>query len=184
MTDKLYQQIEIWKDIPGYEGLYQVSNFGRVKSLKRIDSLGRISKETILKHDINKKGYFRVCLYKNNRIKQSVHRLVAKSFLGVSDLQVNHINGNKNDNRLENIEYVTNRENQSHRFLGKGTSKYTGVYWNKERSKWQAQINIKGKTIQLGRFVLEERAKKAYEDALCKYKIKNKYSEVERILLK
>ena len=96
--------MEIWKDIIGYEGLYQVSDFGNIKNKKGL----------ILK-PVCRKGYLSIGLYKNNIYKRfSIHRLVMLSFVGSSQLQVNHINGNKKDNRLCNLEYCTNSENIRH----------------------------------------------------------------------
>lgn len=106
---------EIWKDIPNYEGLYQVSDLGRVRSFDRIDALGRLRRGRILKHSIVL-GYNKLtlCGRDGSRKEIKVHRLVMLAFCGWSDLQVNHINGIKTDNRLENLEYVTNRENSIH----------------------------------------------------------------------
>ena len=101
---------EIWKDIPNYEGMYQVSNLGRIKSLK-------FGKEKIIKLDLDSKGYLRVRLSNNNiSERKKVHRLVMLVFMGSSDLQVNHKNGIKSDNRLENLEYCTASENVRHAF--------------------------------------------------------------------
>lgn len=99
-------KIEIWKDIPNYEGLYQVSNLGNVRSVKR-----NSQKKPFKNHS----GYLRVNLFKNGKgVKHSVHRLVLLGFIGESDLHVNHINAIKDDNRLENLEYVTPKENSRH----------------------------------------------------------------------
>lgn len=87
---------EIWKDIKNYEGLYQVSNLGRIKSLPRN---GTILSEKIIKTKPNKCGYLRICLHKNNtKSFWSVHRLVAQAFISNPNnyLQVNHKNRNKN----------------------------------------------------------------------------------------
>ena len=101
---------EIWKDIPEYEGVYQVSNLGRVRSLKW-------GKQRILKGGKNPKGYSLASLCKDgNVITNKIHRLVMLAFVGESDLQVNHINGIKTDNRLENLEYCTGPENIQHAF--------------------------------------------------------------------
>lgn len=97
---------EIWKPIKGFEGFYDVSNFGRVRSLYR--------KEKILKSAKDKDGYLIVGLYKNGKGKTyMVHRLVWEAFRGSipKGMQVNHINENKTDNRLENLELVTPKEN-------------------------------------------------------------------------
>jgi len=99
---------EIWKDIPNYEGMYQVSNLGRVKSLK-------FEKERILKPTPDKDGYYNVSLYEGGEVKTNkIHRLVMLAFFGESDLEVNHINGIKADNRFENLEYCTPSENIQH----------------------------------------------------------------------
>jgi hypothetical protein len=101
---------EIWKDVPEYEGHYQVSNLGRVKSLKR-------GKNKILKTRDNGRGYMQVSLRKEGERKRFlVHRLVMFTFLGESDMDVNHINGIKTDNHLENLEYCTRSENIQHAY--------------------------------------------------------------------
>ena len=100
---------EIWKDIKGFEGLYRVSNLGRVKSLKRPYRL----KEKILKPLITK-GYYQVELCKNSIAKfYKVHRLVWEAFNGSipENMQVNHLNEIKTDNRLENLNLMTAKEN-------------------------------------------------------------------------
>ena len=100
--------MEIWKDIEGFEGLYQVSNLGRTKRLYKND------KEKILKPFSNKDGYLRVNLCKEGKSKQSkVHRLVAKAFIPNLDnkSQVNHRDENKSNNKVENLEWVTSKEN-------------------------------------------------------------------------
>lgn len=111
---------EIWKDIEGYEGLYQVSNFGEVKSLERTKTNGKgIVKieEKILTQNITNWGYYRVALYKNGTRKyHRVHRLVAKAFIDNPNNkeQVNHIDGNKLNNHVSNLEWCTRLENMYH----------------------------------------------------------------------
>ena len=103
---------EEWRDIPNYEG-YQVSNLGRVKSLERIDARGYRLKEKILKPKLVR-GYYQVCLFKQAiKKKYLVHRLVWSAFNGSipEGLQVNHINEIKSDNRLENLNLMTPKEN-------------------------------------------------------------------------
>ena len=101
---------EIWKSIPEFEGIYEVSNLGEVKSIK-------FNKEKILKLDKNTHGYNQIKLYLNgNRKWYLVHRLVCSAFLNSNllsnaDLVVNHINGIRDDNRLENLEIISQIEN-------------------------------------------------------------------------
>lgn len=113
---------EIWKDIKNYEGLYQISNKGRVKSLlkERISGRYRIVmtyKERILKLGLNSQGYPKICLSKNGKAKTfRVNRLVLAAFKGETSLECNHIDGNKENNRVENLEYCTNSENKKHAY--------------------------------------------------------------------
>lgn len=105
--------MEIWRDVEGYEGLYQVSNLGRVKSLSRVFSKGT----KILKPLKINSGYFIVNLWKNNRCTHKlIHRLVANEFIDNPHKKkcVNHIDGNKENNNINNLEWVTPSENLSH----------------------------------------------------------------------
>jgi|SRR6185369_903039 len=157
--------IEEWKDIDGYNGSYQVSNLGRVKSVGRYTDTkafgGGVYKihEKILKSDIINGGYLRITLCLNNKTKRFiVHRLVAISFIpNPSNLpHVNHKNGVKTDNYVSNLEWCTPSQNEkhSHRFLGKTSPEakmvldlQTGIYYD---SIAQAAIakNIKVHTLQ------------------------------------
>lgn len=105
---------EVWKDVLGYKGLYKVSNLGNIKSLPR---KGTIKTEKLLKPKIDKDGYLCVTLYKNNSRKNYyVHRIVAMSFINnYNNLpQVNHIDGNKQNNNTNNLEWCTNQDNIQH----------------------------------------------------------------------
>ena len=104
---------EIWKNIPKYEGLYQASPRGNIKSLYR---------NKILRYEISKNGYCQVMLCKNKRQKLLyVHRLVAMTYLNNFNekLQVNHKDGNKQNNNINNLEMVTCKENIQHSFKNK-----------------------------------------------------------------
>lgn len=109
--------MEIWKDVKDYEGLYQVSNLGRVKSLSRTDSKGRFRKEKVLKLGNNGNGYIQISLCKNGVVKRtSVHRLVAYAFVPKTkgfDI-VNHIDENPSNNRANNLEWCTQQYNTNY----------------------------------------------------------------------
>jgi hypothetical protein len=165
---------EIWRDIPNFEGYYQVSNLGRVKSLERKikDALNRyrVCKERIKAQAIDTNGYKIVCLCKNGKQKiYKIHKLVAMAFLnhipcGHKEV-VDHIDNDKMNNNLSNLQLTTMRHNSSKDRIN-GTSKYTGVYWGKKRKKWVAKIKIDGVNIFLGRFENELEAHEAYQNAL------------------
>jgi hypothetical protein len=106
-------QNEIWKQIPNYEGLYDVSNLGRVRSYQ---NFGFALKDNpkMMKQTKNKYGYVGLTLCKKGKREQvEVHRIVARAFLPHSGcgMQIDHINGVKTDNRVENLEWVTPKEN-------------------------------------------------------------------------
>lgn len=109
--------LEKWKNIMGYEGIYQVSSLGRIKSTK--------GKEKILKPRIFKRGYLGVALRKNGTTKQYyIHRLVAETFIANKDNlpQVNHINGLKCDNNIKNLEWISSSNNMKHAYINKLTN--------------------------------------------------------------
>jgi hypothetical protein len=132
---------EIWKDIKGYEGLYQISNLGRVKALEKTIKSGELYrivsnyKEKILKVDLAN-GYLVVSLCKNGTIKKiSTHRLVALSFIGDSNLTVNHKNGIKTDNRIENLEWASHSDQQKHAIrAGLRKNQYLDTSINEEKA--------------------------------------------------
>jgi hypothetical protein len=98
---------EVWRDIPGYEGRYQASNLGRIRSQAR----------GVLKPFKNKNGYLIATLYNQGKVRTGVHRLVALTFIPNPEdkPQINHKDGNKENNNLNNLEWVTCSENNLHR---------------------------------------------------------------------
>lgn len=117
---------EIWKNIEGYENLYQVSSKGRVKSLERIDNNNHPVKERILKCHKQNNGYLMVYLSKNGKRKHHlIHRLVAQAFIPnhKNKSEVDHINTDRTDNRVENLRWVTRSENQNNPLTKKKLSK-------------------------------------------------------------
>lgn len=130
---------EEWKEIPGFNGAYMVSNYGRVLSVSRIVRSGKTNfvktKDIIMTKRPNKKGYDKVCLNLNGKTKSVfVHRLVAIAFIANPNNkpQVNHIDGNKSNNLVSNLEWCTNGENQIHAYR-LGLNKVTGRAGRKKR---------------------------------------------------
>jgi len=164
---------EIWKDIPNYEGIYQVSNLGRIKSLSRkIRSCHRVyfSKEKILKPCWTDKAYHIVNLCKDKKRKTlKVHQLVAVMFLNHTpcgyDKVVDHIDNNPLNNHVDNLQLISNRQNLSKDKKNK-TSKYTGVGWHKASNSWRSRIYIDKKNVLLGNFDNEYDAHLAYQNKL------------------
>lgn len=171
--------MEEFRDIPGYEGIYQVSNIGNVKSLARtiIRSNGRkmSTKEKILKPHQQQK-YLGINLCKKDKNKHyKVHTLVAMAFLnhilnGHIGLVVDHIDNDSLNNNLENLQLITQRENTSKDRTG-GTSQYVGVAWDKQSKKWHSRILINRKYEHLGFFKCELKASEAYQKALKDYEL-------------
>lgn len=161
---------EIWKSVKGYEGYYEVSSFGNVRRVTRLvnclsNSL-RTVKERIIKQRVNPEGRYYVTLCKEGRKETfKTHRLVAMAFLNHIPcgykLVVDHINNNPLDNRVENLQIITSRENVSKDRKNK-TSKYRGVWFCKTNNVWKSEIKIGGKRFNLGRFLVEEEARDAY----------------------
>lgn len=152
---------EIWKDIKGYEGYYQVSNMGRVKSCERIDNTNHKIREKILKPKTEKNGYLRVHLRTPNTSKYIlIHRLVAESFLPNSNnkLCIDHINTDRKDNRVENLRWVTHKENinnpitllkKKNANLGNKNPMYGVISWENKRSRKVVQLTKNGEIIGL-----------------------------------
>jgi hypothetical protein len=158
--------IEVWKAINGYEGYYEVSNLGRVRSI-------RYNPHRILRgNSVN--GYIQYSLSVNGSRKCIYgHQLVAIAFLGHKPnghkLVCNHKNFNRADNSVSNLEIITQRENTSRSHI-KSRSKYVGVSWFNRDSKWLAKILVKGRQKHIGLFESEIEASKAYNEYLNKLK--------------
>ena len=151
------QQEEVWKDVSGYEGLYKISNYGRVMIMSRFQDKGRFShfsKQRTKLQFKNQRGYLRIGLIKNGKNKNfSVHRLVAEAFIPNPENkeQINHIDGNKENNHTSNLEWCTGKENCTHAFKN-------GLNWcrNKgrinlinKRTKQVIQLNDFGQLINV-----------------------------------
>jgi hypothetical protein len=165
---------EIFKDIKGYEGMYQVSNTGKVKSLQRFDALNRIVKERILKHTFFR-GYPAVALYDENgkRKNITIHKLMAIAFLNHKPcgykIVIDHIDHNRANNHLSNLRLISQRKNTDKRHL-RSSSKYIGVDWCKSAKKWRARILINNESKCLGLFANEFEAYQSYIEALKEFK--------------
>ena len=134
---------EVWKDVAGYEGVYQVSNLGRVRSVDRTvqysDGRKGIYKGKTLKPSKSKKrrNYLYVTLsYNQKTMYKSVHRLVAETFIENTGnkSEVNHIDGDKDNNKVSNLEWVTSKENSEHAvkngLLPSGQDSYKAIFTN------------------------------------------------------
>lgn len=151
---------EQWKDIPDYEGVYMISDLGRVKSLNyRRKKIPRIKKQFTANH-----GYNNCQLFTKTK---TIHQLVAICFLNHTpcghELVVNHKDNFKQNNKASNLELVSNRQNTNQSHL-KTTSKYVGVSWHKKSKKWIVRIRHGRKQKYLGTYLNEIDAHNVYEN--------------------
>lgn len=137
---------EIWKDIPNYERLYQVSNLGRIKSLY-------YSKEKILTPKIDKDGYLLINLYKNHKSRTfKIHRIVAQVFLSNPNnyTEVNHKDENKKNNKVDNLEFCTHIYNQNYGSKNDWCSKKVNQYdLNGNYIKTYSSLNKASKELNI-----------------------------------
>lgn len=169
---------EIWKDIIGLEGYYMISNVGNIKSLAREVSNGkstRVIEERILNPGLNAQGYYSINLTKDNKLQRKlVHRLIAIHFIDNPNglPHVNHRDGIRTNNSIDNLEWVTSRENACH---GANSGKYVGVTFSKRAKKWQSNIFVDKKLKHIGYFLTLEEAYEARVKYELDNNIKNKY---------
>lgn len=171
---------EIWLPIAGYENLYEVSNLGRVRSLTReivtSNKKGYWLKGKLIKPFAKENLYQHVCLCKAGKPKSIyLHRIVAKAFLPNPDNkpQVNHINGNPQDNRVENLEWVTVSENHRHAYdvlkrPGANTGR-TGALCHK--SKPVKMLDLTGSIIKVFPAVVEASRQLSIREDIIRYHI-------------
>jgi D-arabinose 1-dehydrogenase-like Zn-dependent alcohol dehydrogenase len=161
--------MEIWKTITDFTN-YEVSSYGNVRN--KITNY-------ILKPIKHSTGYSVINLCGNNTRKTTrLHKIVATHFIynEFNDECINHINGIKSDNRVENLEWISQRENVTHSYLKiKKTSKYHGVSFSKSRNKFIARVRIDNKVKSLGWFINEIDAYNEVLNFLKENNIKNKY---------
>lgn len=135
---------EIWKDIKYFEGMYQVSNFGRVRSVDRFDNMGRLRKGNIKVSRDNGHGYLAVQMYRDNKPKvRYVHRLVAQTFIDNPDNkpEVHHIDSDRSNNKLDNLQWVTSKENNN--FPEHIKAMQSNESWAKQRQDAMAKARDK-----------------------------------------
>ena len=171
--------MEKWKDIDGYEGHYQISNTGLIKSLERFAFNGYKMyklKEKILKQNIVGSGYLTVTLSLESKVKRFyIHQLVASHFLQKKEgsyIVVNHVDGIKTNNNLLNLEYTTQSKNISHSYNtglrdNKSESGYKGV--RPYGKRYMARISRNNKSTYIGMYDTAEEAHKAYLIAIDEY---------------
>lgn len=162
---------EVWRAVPSYKGLYEVSNMGNVRSVPAPGIKGRGNYYRELSKGLNRYGYHVVSLSKRDKRKlKTVHRLVAEAFLDDYSelLHVDHISGDRSDSRLANLRMSTQTQNMGNSQKSKSitSSKYKGVYWNKRDKRWIARINKDKKMVWCKYFKDEIAAAHAYDKKL------------------
>lgn len=169
--------IEEWRDIEGYEGYYQVSNFGNIRNTK--------TNYIIKLSDINSVGYYRVTLYKPIKKRFFVHRLVAYHFCNGYDekLIVNHKDGNKQNNNANNLEWITHSKNDLHAY-NHGLRKISGAAIE-QKKKSERKVILTNINTEIDEFIFNNYKEcaeyfglnKTYVQQCCRgiYLLKRKY---------
>lgn len=170
---------EFFKPIPEFETNYSITITGIVKTLERVVSNSHrtfIQKERILKQYKDKDGYAIVYFFINKKILiKKVHRLVMLAFVGESKLTVNHIDGDKSNNNLSNLEYATNQENVRHQKRLLNPLKIPGVNWHEKTGSWMARFTLNKKRTHIGMFETEQEAANAVIQKMAEHNISLKY---------
>lgn len=168
---------EIWKDIKGFEGCYQVSNFGSVRGVDRIIERGQKGRvfqlEVVLAGSIDQRGYRIINLMKSGRATcRRMHILVWDAFgIGIRDgrrINVDHIDENKLNNRIDNLQLLSNRDNK---LKSNSIGRLGGCYKNKKTGKYKSEITINYKRHYIGYFNTEQQALEAYIEARKKFNV-------------
>lgn len=144
--------MEEWRDVPEYEGIYQVSNYGRLKSLCRTDAAGKTRKEKYLKPHETVDGYYSTTLIKNGKRKViGIHRVVYLAFKGdiPEGMEINHINENKKDNTPGNLEVLTKADNIKYGTARiRAAQSMMGRLINRpDHSKWVIQLSLNNEIL-------------------------------------
>ena len=164
--------MEEWRDIKDYEGKYQVSNLGNVKSL----NYRHTGKEKIRRPRKNGCGYLIVDLWKNRKqTTYTIHRLVLSTFApceNMENLQVNHIDEDKSNNRLENLEWVTHKDNQNH---GTRNKRISEKKINGKKSIQVVQLTIDGKLVNVWKSAHDAKREGSFDPGAIIQCCKNKY---------
>ena len=172
--------MEEFKEVPGYDGMYQIGNFGTFKSFKT-------GKWKVVKGGIGKNGRRFFCLKNGRNITtRNAAAIIMMAFRGFKPcgmgLVVDHIDNACTNDRLDNLQIISQRENSSKDKLG--TSEFTGVNLRKNNKKWRSQIGINKKLVHLGLFVNENEAGEMYKLALANVEKYNGNAKEFRTYLK